>query len=546
MHIRLVAFYVDDIAELNLSGTPLLIANTFPADGAVDVPAADAPIAFATASHPILLTVFDTTVNGLNPAPGSPGTVIKVTTVEDGEVTVWNGTTFAGDWNTYSTFTPVSSDSVVGADEHRFVLVRDTPFTSLDVIGVEVDATNIDLDTLNLVYSFTVEDLTVPVLLTVATRTLERVRLTFDEQMESGTGTPGDVLLLRNITGGLQVLPRNGLTPPRIVAPDPIFLAQDAGMYVGVANADLAINNGTFEILSVIDTRTLEINNELAAEEVLPLDHIATITPYRLSGVADVNRVIPYFNPIVVGLEAVLTDGLVTAVELVLHDSITQNREYGIDVAHVNDVWGNSLLAEYQTFTTEMCAVPVERLNEEFDWLHLIPAANLEQDTTRDLERLLRCLDEVMQLLLCDVDQFVNLSDIDQIDPHNLDAMLASLGAPFTFTGSLGDTDKRRMAAILVDAYKRKGIESGMEALISYLIGVDVDIRPYAGDPDVWVLGDDELGESTYLGPGTQFLLYAFEGESPDALSETQRRRILEVIDYMKPAHTHMVRLLEP
>jgi hypothetical protein len=59
-------------------------------------------------------------------------------------------------------------------------------------------------------------------------------------------------------------------------------------------------------------------------------------------------------------------------------------------------------------------------------------------------------------------------------------------------------------------------------------------------------LGVSELGIDTALAGGTSFQKFSFEAVSPITLTETQRRRVIELINYMKPAHTHFIRLIEP
>jgi hypothetical protein len=73
-----------------------------------------------------------------------------------------------------------------------------------------------------------------------------------------------------------------------------------------------------------------------------------------------------------------------------------------------------------------------------------------------------------------------------------------------------------------------------------------VDVKPYLGFQPTWVLGESELGFDTFLGPGTSFLRYSFEVETFVNVDETIRRRLIEIVQYMKPAHTHFVRLVSP
>ncbi len=48
------------------------------------------------------------------------------------------------------------------------------------------------------------------------------------------------------------------------------------------------------------------------------------------------------------------------------------------------------------------------------------------------------------------------------------------------------------------------------------------------------------------LGPSDRFARYAFDVSVGMALIDTQRRQLRAVVDYMRPAHTHFVDLLEP
>jgi phage tail-like protein len=548
MRVALGTVYVDLIEDVTAAvGVPLLIANTVPNDDATDIPAAD-----NLGSSLIQLSVLDSSANGLEPgtvAGTGSRTQIWVTTESSREL-VYNGLSvgggfgFQGAWATSSRFDAIQHNFPAGPyDEYRFALIRDTAFTSEDLVKVEIATSNKDGDSANRTFSFTIEDLTAPQLLQARTRGHTNLRLLFDEGMEQGTGVDGDALRVRDISGGVEIRPREGGSPPRIIAADTFFEATDVGLFVGIAGADNALNNDIFKIVSFIDTKTVEIDNELVVAEVLPLEQLVTVSPYRVDGVPDARRVIPYFNPIVIG--AVSVEGTAAEIELLLHTDITQNREYTCYAVNVNDDSGNALPDSSVTFTSEPCNIPEGRVDGKYNYIDFIPEENLREDATGDLERFLRCLDEVLQLLLCDIDRFPEILDIELARLNHLEALLVHLGVPFSFIADLSETDKRRVASVLVDAYKRKGIEIGMESLISFVLGIQVDIRPYLGLAS-WTLGVSELGVDTALGPGTSFLRYSFEAVTDEDLTELQRRRMIELIEYMKPAHTHLIRVIEP
>jgi phage tail-like protein len=281
--------------------------------------------------------------------------------------------------------------------------------------------------------------------------------------------------------------------------------------------------------------------------EVLPDDTTSTVSPYRVEGVLDLAGVLPYFEPIVTGAEAIST----TVIELTTHAELTPDRSYKLWAGSVHDLYENELDVTSQTFTTEALSVPQARLDENFNYPELIPWGNRrpEEDASRDLEKFLNCLDEVLQLILYDIDVFSDVIDIDLISTNNLDALLAHLGAPFTFIDAMEEVDKRRLAAVLVDAYKRKGVEVGMEAMLNYVLEINCNVRPLYDIDGLWQLGVGALGSTAILGPGVDFLLYSFEVEilTPIAgLTEEKRFWLIEMVEWMKPAHTHFVRLIEP
>jgi phage tail-like protein len=181
--------------------------------------------------------------------------------------------------------------------------------------------------------------------------------------------------------------------------------------------------------------------------------------------------------------------------------------------------------------------------------MSFVPPENLEEDSTRDLERFLRVIDEPLQLLLYDIDRFSDILDIDLVDNSDLDALLAHLGNPFSFAVSLSDDEKRRLASVLVEAYKKKGTESGLENLVNYVLGITIDIQPAKDVSGQWILGTGKLGSTTVLGPGLSYLLYSFDVEvtAPiTGLTAQQRLRLIEMIEWGKPSHTHFNNLIEP
>ena len=95
-----------------------------------------------------------------------------------------------------------------------------------------------------------------------------------------------------------------------------------------------------------------------------------------------------------------------------------------------------------------------------------------------------------------------------------------------------------------------------IQNVIRFFLGIEVMCDEYI-DTDVWLLGESELGQVSppaptteaggcVLGPGSVFNLYAFTLVVAEILTQDQRDRITEIVEYMKPAHTHFMGIVEP
>lgn len=171
-----------------------------------------------------------------------------------------------------------------------------------------------------------------------------------------------------------------------------------------------------------------------------------------------------------------------------------------------------------------------------------LPELNRREDQTGDLRRFLSCLQEVTDLLLHDIDRFTDFLDPDLAPDPVLDLMLGELGNPFAF--DLSVVDKRRLLNVLVAMYREKGTARGITNAIRFFLGLEVQITAYAGE--ALTLGESLLGEDWVLGPSSSFAALAFEVASPRVLAAEERRRLRQIVDYLKPAHTHFARLVEP
>jgi hypothetical protein len=194
------ALYIDLAVEQDTGASTPLLINNYPADGQTQIPVSDR-IGDAEVSHPIYLTIVDPTSSGMS----AGDTTVSVNINAAGAVQVFDGAAFHADWNTDSSYSAVDSSGGATPDEHRLILVRESAFTSLDSIVVTVHGETNGASNLDTSFSFTIEDLTKPELVSVASRGLTAIRLTFNEVMEQDTDNYGDSLRVRNITAGLEV-----------------------------------------------------------------------------------------------------------------------------------------------------------------------------------------------------------------------------------------------------------------------------------------------------------------------------------------------------
>jgi phage tail-like protein len=247
---------------------------------------------------------------------------------------------------------------------------------------------------------------------------------------------------------------------------------------------------------------------------------------------------LPAFAPTIVGV----TKFADNVFDLATDSELTGNALYTISVGAVHDGAGNQFVEPNNTvqFYGYRCAGPDGR---DFDLLSMLPDLNVNEDFTRDLERFVKCYQEVVDQLLCDIDHWTDTLDPDLAAERFLDAMLADLGNPFAFV--LSETDKRRLLRILVAIYKAKGTDPGIVDAVRFFVGVEVTIRVPAFD-DGWLLGVGELGGDSYLGTSDLATRLSFWLVSDIVLTQEQRDRILGIARYMKRAETHVLGIEEP
>lgn len=141
--------------------------------------------------------------------------------------------------------------------------------------------------------------------------------------------------------------------------------------------------------------------------------------------------------------------------------------------------------------------VPAQPNGRRFSLWDMLPERTREDDVTGDLHNFIRCLQDVVDLLLADIDRFTDIWDYDTCPVEYLDAILYGLGNPFAFV--LTDANKRRLAGVLVAIYKQKGTDQGLINALRFFLGATATIRCTARD-DTWEIPLDRLGGTDTVG----------------------------------------------
>ncbi len=237
-----------------------------------------------------------------------------------------------------------------------------------------------------------------------------------------------------------------------------------------------------------------------------------------------------------------VASALATLVDLTLSTEMTPDVSYRVVAAGVRDREGNLVLPPFDTAVFQGFR-PARHPRRRFDLWSMLPKHNRRGDTTGDLARFIACLQEVVDLLLAEVDRFPDLWDIERAPTPFLDLILRDLGNPFPL--DLDELSKRRLATVLVEMYRQKGTAVGIRNAVRFFLGIEIEAITGLASTAL-VLGESELGVDWELGPSDRFARYAFDVKVGRVLTPTERKHLRAIVNYMKPAHTHFVNLIEP
>lgn len=231
-------------------------------------------------------------------------------------------------------------------------------------------------------------------------------------------------------------------------------------------------------------------------------------------------------------------------VELTLKQDMTPNGPYILTVENVQDYWGNIIDPAHNSLAFRG-HIPQSPELRSMDLYQFMTAFNRKQDADiLDMKRFLSPLQEVLNLILADLDDYLPTLDPTTAPEWAIDAMLVSYGNPFVWF-DLPLTKRRQLARILAQFYKRKGTEQGIEAALRFFFGfTTINFIYYWGGG--WILGESELGVSTELNASELRMRYSFSLSVDRPLTDEERNLIRRTVGVMKPAHIHLIDILEP
>jgi phage tail-like protein len=231
-----------------------------------------------------------------------------------------------------------------------------------------------------------------------------------------------------------------------------------------------------------------------------------------------------------------------SVVDVTVAPEMTPDARYRIRAHGIQDVHGNLVHPPYDHLEVAGFR-PARPATRRFDLWSMLPKHNRRADLTGDLARFIACLQEVTDLLLAEVDRFPDIFDLERAPETFLDLILRDLGNPFPF--DLDTLAKRRLASVLVEMYRQKGTAVGVRNAVRFFLGVDIQAITGLAETAL-VLGESELGVDWELGPSDRFARYAFSLTVGRVLTQSERRQLRAIVEYLKPAHTHFVDLVEP
>lgn len=182
---------------------------------------------------------------------------------------------------------------------------------------------------------------------------------------------------------------------------------------------------------------------------------------------------------------------------------------------------------------------PPQPAGRSFDVWSKLPRINRLLDVgVGDLRLWVGLLEDIFEQVLWEIDRWTTLLDPDEAPERFVELMLRDLGDPFSAILTLNETDKRRLAQVLVPIYRSKGTDPGIINAIRFFLGIDVTITHLAYQ-SINQLGVSTLGGSFVLGTSDPELHRTFIVNVPIVIDEETALRIVRIVSYMKRGETY-------
>lgn len=234
-----------------------------------------------------------------------------------------------------------------------------------------------------------------------------------------------------------------------------------------------------------------------------------------------------------------------TEIDVTLDVPMTNGGLYRIIPGPIADLNNNlmDVVAQNKPFVGFVYPFAPER---EFSIVEMWPDAAFGLDCgINDLKRVAGTLQDITDLMLCKIDEWGQIIDPDLAPEKFLDAMLCDLGNPFAFDFTV--TQKRLLVQNLVALYKLKGTKEAIvlagQFFFSPVVTVTDVLSPLSSGLN---LGTSVLGFDFEINASNELLTYSFSVQVDRDLTTDETEKFIEIIKYLKPAHTHLLSIVSP
>jgi len=339
----------------------------------------------ALSTDTISFQVLDTTSDGFDTVQVYVRENFTQTLVYDS-----SGPTTASGWSVTESKSQSQGSGV--DDIWTFSIGHTSAFVSDDTVEVEIVASVLTPSETTATYYFRTEDTRRPTIAAIIAPDTRELRLEFSEPMNQTASDAKSTLYVRDISNRVsyhKTVAISGTDYTNVIqAPSAAFVAADLGLFIGSHRAVNVSNNGSFEILEIINSTAVRVDGELVDETVTlsatTNPPLVVLSPYRVLRVTPAAPTIqPSFQPIVTA--AVATDSLLLPpyadtrryVTLTLADAPTPGIDYQLEIKGACDLNDNEIGSVYNFTSWKLNPPP----NRSFSLWDMIPQMNKDEDT---------------------------------------------------------------------------------------------------------------------------------------------------------------------